>query len=32
MPKLFVCSDVHSAYTPWMKALNEAGFDENNEQ
>lgn len=30
MPKLFVCSDIHSAYTPWMKALNEAGFDENN--
>ena len=27
---LFVCSDIHSAYTPWMKALNEAGFDENN--
>lgn len=30
MPKLFVCSDIHSAYTPWMKALNEAGFDEDN--
>ena len=30
MPKLFVCSDIHSAYTPWMKALNKAGFDENN--
>ena len=30
MPKLFVCSDIHSAYTPWMKALNNAGFDENN--
>ena len=30
MAKLFVCSDIHSAYTPWMKALNEAGFDENN--
>ena len=29
--KLFVCSDIHSAYTPWMKALSEAGFDENNE-
>ena len=31
MAKLFVCSDIHSAYTPWMKALSEAGFDENNE-
>lgn len=30
MPKLFVCSDIHSGYTPWMKALNDAGFDENN--
>lgn len=30
MPKLFVCSDIHSAYTPWMKALSDAGFDENN--
>lgn len=30
MPKLFCCSDIHSAYTPWMKALDEAGFDENN--
>ena len=30
MPKLFVCSDIHSAYTPWMKALNDAGFDKNN--
>ena len=29
--KFFVCSDIHSAYTPWMKALNEAGFDENND-
>ena len=27
---LFVCSDIHSAYTPWMKALNDARFDENN--
>lgn len=32
MAKLFVCSDIHSAYTPWMKALAEAGFDENNEE
>ena len=30
MPKLFACSDIHSGFTPWMKALNEAGFDENN--
>lgn len=28
--KFFVCSDIHSAYTPWMKALDEAGFDKNN--
>ena len=32
MAKLFVCSDIHSAYTPWMKALQKAGFDENNEE
>ena len=31
MPKFFVSSDIHSAYTPWMKALKEAGFDEDNE-
>ena len=30
MPKFFVCSDIHSAYTPWMKALSDAGFDQNN--
>ena len=30
MPKFFVCSDVHSAYTPWIEALTQAGFDENN--
>ena len=30
MPKLFVVSDIHSAYTPWMRALSEARFDENN--
>jgi serine/threonine protein phosphatase 1 len=29
--KLFVCSDLHSAYTPWIKTLHEAGFDENND-
>ena len=27
MPKFFVSSDIHSAYTPWMNALNEAGFE-----
>ena len=32
MPKFFVSSDIHSAYTPWMNALNEAGFDEDNEE
>lgn len=31
MPKFFVCSDIHSAYTPWMQALNKAGFDKNNQ-
>lgn len=31
MNKFFICSDIHSAYTPWMEALNEAGFDENND-
>lgn len=31
MPKFFVSSDIHSAYTPWMNALKEAGFDENND-
>ena len=25
----FVCSDIHSAYTPWMEALNKAGFNPN---
>ena len=30
MPKFFVSSDIHSAYTPWMNALKDAGFDENN--
>ena len=28
--KFFVSSDIHSAFTPWMKALNDAGFDVNN--
>lgn len=28
--KIFVISDIHSAYTPMIKALNEAGFDEDN--
>lgn len=31
MTKFFVCSDIHSAYTPWMEALAQAGFDENND-
>ncbi len=26
---LFVCSDIHSAYTPWMEALTQAGFNPN---
>lgn len=30
MPKFFVISDIHSAYTPMINALNEAGFDEDN--
>ena len=30
MAKFFVASDIHSAYTPWMKALRGAGFDKNN--
>lgn len=25
----FVCSDIHSAYTPWTDALNKAGFNPN---
>ena len=29
--KFFACSDIHSAYTPWMEALNKAGFDEKND-
>ena len=31
MPKFFVVSDVHSFYTPLKKALDEKGFDPNNE-
>ena len=31
MPKLFCMSDLHSFYTPMKKALDEAGFDPNNE-
>lgn len=27
MPKFFVCSDIHSGYTPWMEALDKAGFN-----
>jgi serine/threonine protein phosphatase 1 len=26
---LFVCSDIHSAYTPWKTALTDAGFNPN---
>lgn len=29
--KFFVTSDIHSGYTPFKKALNEKGFDPNNE-
>lgn len=32
MPKFFVCADIHSAYTPWTNALNEAGFDKDNDE
>jgi serine/threonine protein phosphatase 1 len=31
MPKFFVVSDIHSAYTPLKKELDEKGFDPNNE-
>ena len=31
MAKFFVCSDIHSFYTPFKKALDEKGFDPNNE-
>ena len=31
MPKLFVCSDVHSYCTPLKRALDEKGFDPNNQ-
>ncbi len=31
MLKLFVCSDIHSFYTPLKKALDEKRFDPNNE-
>jgi serine/threonine protein phosphatase 1 len=31
MPKFFVTSDIHSFYTPFKKALDEKGFDPNNE-
>lgn len=30
MPKFFVTSDIHSAYTPWIESLTESGFDKNN--
>lgn len=31
MPKLFVTSDIHSFYEPFIEALNKAGFDPNDE-
>ena len=31
MPKFFVCSDLHSFYTPFKTALDKAGFDPSNE-
>lgn len=31
MPKLYICSDIHSYFEPFKKALDEAGFDPNNE-
>ena len=31
MPKLFVCSDIHSFLSPTLEALNKAGFDAKNE-
>lgn len=31
MPKFFVVSDIHSFYTPLKKALDDKGFDPNNE-
>jgi serine/threonine protein phosphatase 1 len=31
MPKFFVCSDIHSYFTPLKKALYEKGFDPSNE-
>ena len=31
MPKLFVVSDIHSFFTPLKKALDDKGFDPNNE-
>lgn len=31
MPKFFVTSDIHSYFNEFMTALNNAGFDENNE-
>ena len=30
--KLFVTSDIHSFYEPFIKALTDAGFDENNQE
>jgi len=32
MKKYFVASDIHSFYTPFIKKLNKASFDLNNEE
>ena len=32
MPKLFITSDIHSYFTPFKEALDEAEFDPNNEE
>ena len=32
MPKFFITSDIHSFYTPLKKALDEVGFDQNNDE
>lgn len=32
IPKFFATSDIHSFYTPFKKALDEAGFDPNNKE
>lgn len=32
MKKYFICSDIHGDYTALMEAINDNGFDENNEE